>query len=222
MVRSFPSQSEAIKVQPPVGRSEERADSDDKRSASGGPAVRYGQRTEVDSEFRIRHSLLQMPVLDNPSHEAFAQELAKGKHSVDAYRVVKGNKTGARVVGPRWAKLPNVAARVLELQKATSAGNVLSALERREFLARCVRADLNALDLAADGDLIQEKITTETEHGVTVKVKLPGKRECVMSDAELAGELKTGVSVSISVDVREPLDQLRERLKTAQPRHARN
>lgn len=106
-----------------------------------------------------------------------------------AYRTVypSANDDSARSAGPRlFAK---VWSRIEELQQASASDKTLTMRERREFLARCVRADLNALDLEKDGDLIQEKIITTTESGTTIKVKLPGKRECVMSDAELAGEL---------------------------------
>lgn len=135
--------------------------------------------------------------LKNHSHEQFAQHLATGLDKGEAYsRVYPGaNKGSAHSAGTRLFKI--VKERVVELQKATETSNTLTMIERREFLARVVRADLNALDLEKDGDLLQEKITTTTPDGKEiVKVKLPGKRECVMSDAELSGELISKVEHS--------------------------
>lgn len=165
-----------------------------------------------------------MPILDNPRHEKFAQAIASGMKGVDAYKSVYDYRgKAARQLAHALLKDVDISIRVKELQEESARGTVLTALERREFLARCVRADLNALDLEADGDLIQEKITTETEHGVTIKVKLPGKRECVMSDAELAGELKAGINVTVGVTVtREPLDALRSRIRESVPAHGRS
>jgi hypothetical protein len=66
--------------------------------------------------------------------------------------------------------------------------------ERREFLARVVRANMSSLDLATDGDLVQEVTEEDTPSGYRRKVKLPGKRECIMADAELAGDLRPGAN----------------------------
>lgn len=131
-----------------------------------------------------------MPSLKNHSHEQFAQKIATGLDKAAAYRSVYPNAkpSSSCSAGTRLFKI--VQERVNELQRGSATKNTLTMQERREFLARCVRADLNALDLEKDGDLIQEKITTITPQGQeTVKVKLPGKRECIMSDAELSGEL---------------------------------
>lgn len=142
----------------------------------------------VDTAQRVGQKR-NVPALKNPSHELFAQHCATGTDKAEAYRTVypKANPDSARSAGARL--FANVCERVAELQAASATEKTLTMRERREFLARVVRADLDKLDLDKDGDLIQEKIVTTTEGGTTVKVKLPGKRECVMSDAELAGEL---------------------------------
>lgn len=143
-----------------------------------------------------------MAALDNPSHEQFAQQVATGIDRAEAYKRVylKANPDSARSAAARLFAV--VCNRVIELQKATETKNTLTMIERREFLARVVRADLNALDLEKDGDLLQEKITTISPTGhETIKVKLPGKRECVMSDAELSGELVERVEHSGSVTI---------------------
>lgn len=89
-----------------------------------------------------------------------------------------------------------IIARIAELQRATASETVLTMRERREFLARVVRLDMMALDASKDGDLVQEVITTTTENGTSTKLKLPGKRECIMDDAKLAGELTDRVELS--------------------------
>jgi len=65
--------------------------------------------------------------------------------------------------------------------------------ERREFLARVVRLKMHTINLDVDGDLIQE--IRPTKMGTVLKV--PGKRECIMADAELAGELIEKVDINI-------------------------
>jgi hypothetical protein len=88
--------------------------------------------------------------------------------------------------------------------------------ERREFLARAVRAKLHQIDLEKDGDLIQEIQDTESGR----KIKLPGKRECIMADAELAGELIEKHEIKDTTP-REPLNVLRERVRKARELHSR-
>lgn len=93
---------------------------------------------------------------------------------------------------------------------------MLTNAERRERLARMVRVDLNAIDLAKDGDLLQE--IAPGKYGN--KLKLPGKRECIMSDAELSGDLKpdaTNVNVQVNVLVMtaEQLKDIREKKQRA-------
>lgn len=74
--------------------------------------------------------------------------------------------------------------------------------ERREFLARAVRIKLHELDLTKDGDLVQEiDYRGEDEGGGIKKMKLPGKRECVMDDAKLAGELVDKAEVKVTMPV---------------------
>jgi hypothetical protein len=147
-----------------------------------------------------------VPLLDNPQHEAFAQAVAKGTE----YRVAYGQcfpsasrKTACRQAS-RVAAKPLVRARITELQAKSATSLTLTMAERREFLARVVRADFNNLDLSKDGDLIQEKIITETKKSTRTTVKLPGKRECIMDDARLAGEMPeegSGVVVNVGVTV---------------------
>lgn len=150
-----------------------------------------------------------MPPLSNPRHEKFSQHYAfKGGNATDSYRAGYGSKRSdatAASIGSRLLKNVQICARIAELQQKTANGAVLSAIERREFLARVVRADIAAIDLGKDGDLVQEKTTRIDETGAEiVKIKLPGKRECIMADAELAGDVQAlgrGVQVNVGVHV---------------------
>ncbi len=100
-------------------------------------------------------------------------------------------------------------------------GKLLTMLERRAFLARVVRIDMGSFDINKDGDLVQEMTTTEGPNGTTTKLKLPGKRECILLDAELAGELaKPGTTVNVGVAVQNVMTedrakQLQEKKRAA-------
>lgn len=141
--------------------------------------------------------------LRNAKHEAFVQRIAlledAGPAYAKVYRVKKPEVAAS--CGNRLLQNAEVAARLAELQTATATSTTLTAIERREFLARVVRADITKLDFEKDGDLLQEKTVTTTEDRETVKYKLPGKRECVMADAELAGDLKLIERGQINVNV---------------------
>lgn len=146
----------------------------------------------------------QSPTLTNPAHEAFAQLMATGMEKLDAYMKVfpKAKKRSAKSAGARLFTV--VVARVRHLQALAATANVLSLREKRERLARMVRVDLENFDPAKDGDLLQEKTITKSDDSVTVKYKLPGKRECIMDDAKLAGELPDVAGTNVQVNVAMP------------------
>lgn len=137
-----------------------------------------------------------------PQHEAFAQLIATGIDADLAYKRVypRVSKRSAGSCGPRL--LRKVVARVRDLQALSATANVLSIREKRERLARMVRVDLENFDPQKDGDLLQEKTITTSGDTMTVKYKLPGKRECIMDDTKLSGELQepsTSVQVNVAV-----------------------
>lgn len=150
-----------------------------------------------------------MPFLKNARHEAFAQAVASGVTACEAYRKIGGRGTlkNADVHSARMMVNDGIKARIAELQAASASKTVLDMTERREFLARAVRIKLHEIDLDKDGDLIQE--ITYTEDGR--KIKLPGKRECIMDDAKLAGDIvdKTAITDSKGRDVRLPVKLLK-------------
>lgn len=185
-----------------------------------------------------------MPVLKNPNHEAFAQALAAdGERGTAAkrYREIFGAKGGnidssasklRSRVRPRideirqgfaqgQSPLEQKAAKVIE-EKAAEIGEIyagqhLNMAERRAFLARVVRCDLSKIDTNKDGDLLQEIIVNEQG----TKLKLPGKRECVLLDAQLAGEMVEKHEVK-DVTGRETLSELRSRVEAAMGSHSRS
>jgi len=65
-----------------------------------------------------------MPVLTNPKHERFAQELAKGKSASEAY--VAAGYRESRSAASRLSTNVNVAQRVAELQERAADGVVLT------------------------------------------------------------------------------------------------
>lgn len=161
-----------------------------------------------------------MPILSNPRHEAFAQAVAKGDEPTSTYaRIyrVKGRDAAAASASRLLSDARyRVAARITEMQRSSATATTLTMQERREYFARVVRAKLHELDLTKDGDLIQEIIDNEQGR----KVKLPGKRECIMDDAKLAGEIVepgTTVNVGVAVNVltAERQQQLMERKAAA-------
>lgn len=127
--------------------------------------------------------------LKNRRHEAFANEvfrqMPKGGNTADIYRKFypKVSKKAADAAGSRLLK--TVKARISELQSVVTARSALTMGERRDFLARVVRANPKTLDLEKDGDLLEEF----SQEAGKVRFKLPSKRGCVMDDARLAGEL---------------------------------
>lgn len=141
--------------------------------------------------------------LDNPQHEKFAQLVASGVDVSVAYGKVypKAARISVGSAGCRLFKI--VHPRIKLLQAASATSTVMNMQERREFLARAKRAFIHKLDFEKDGDLIQEITRTEGSKGEAgiEKFKLPGKLECVMADAKLAGELTD----TVNVNLRQPL-----------------
>lgn len=190
-----------------------------------------------------------MPVLPNEKHEAFAQALAQDDERGTAARRYKeifgtkspnidssASKLRARVrprideirqgfvqgQSPQELKTAQVIAQKAEEIGAIYAGRHLTMAERREFLARVVRADVTRLDTEKDGDLVQEIVINEQG----TKLKLPGKRECILLDAQLAGEMVEKVDMSLK-DKRVLLPDerarlLRESIARRNPAHGRS
>jgi hypothetical protein len=128
--------------------------------------------------------------LRNVEHERFCRIRASGAVKTDweAYQQAYdcSRETAESTAWSLKADL-GISGRLSYLLQQSATAAVLSMKERRERLARVVRANVTKLDLDQDGDLVQE-ITHDPETGAVVKLKLPGKRECIETDAKLAGE----------------------------------
>lgn len=90
-----------------------------------------------------------MPVLSNPRHERFAQEIAKGASAGEAYRLAgyDADAKSAETAGPRLFRNVQVQARVAELQQRGAARaevtieTILDELkEARELALKCEQA----------------------------------------------------------------------------------
>jgi hypothetical protein len=130
--------------------------------------------------------------LKNQRQEKFALLVSKGKTAREAYMAVYKVKTQAadaaasRMLSSTKPYEGRVLARVQWLKTQSASRSALTMQERRDFLARVVRANPKTINLETDGDLLEE-FTTE-ENG-KIRFRLPSKRGCVMDDARLAGEL---------------------------------
>ena len=119
-----------------------------------------------------------MPVLKNARHEKFAQELAKGKSQVEAYRLAgfKPNESHAS----RLVANGKVAARVAELKAAAAEKAVVTAAdiarqldEDREF-ARQLEAPAAAVSATMGkakvlGLIIEKRDLTSSDGSMTPK-----------------------------------------------------
>lgn len=131
-----------------------------------------------------------MPVLKNPKHEAFARNVGiKGMSAAEAYKEVwKCSQSSAESAGPRLGRDVQVMSRVSDLRKEKAERaklkDFLTVEEKRNFLARVVRAHGKKLDFAgADADLIQgvklDKFGNEM-------LEIPDKLAAIRIDNDLA------------------------------------
>ncbi len=109
-----------------------------------------------------------------------------------AYPRTKKAET-ARAAYQRLESDPRIPARIKELQDATETDLVLSRQEKRQFLARVVRADFKSIDLddpdEEDGDLIESVTRKYDKDGnhIGTTIKLPSKNQCIEIDNRMAG-----------------------------------
>jgi len=85
---------------------------------------------------------------------------------------------------------PKILAEIKRLQDATETPLVLSRQEKREFLARVVRADLNSLEKDANNSDLVEHISHNFDKGgneIKTTYKMPGKAQCIEIDNKMAG-----------------------------------
>src|ERR1700761_6863494 len=91
-----------------------------------------------------------MPRLDNPRHEKFAQEVARGLKGAAAYRKVYGKDiSSARQNASVLLTNTDIAERVRELQSKSAEGVALTLQETHKFLRDVVEAAPGDIDEAS-------------------------------------------------------------------------
>lgn len=140
-----------------------------------------------------------MPVIQEGSkpllncrHEDFAQGMVMGgKPQWQVYmEVYKCSRETAEDCAWRLMAEPDkfgIVRRFTFLREQVASAKVLTAQERREFLASVVRTPVGSVN--EHSPLAQEVTYEENERGSRTKVKMPGKLEALKLDAEMAGEL---------------------------------
>ncbi len=132
-----------------------------------------------------------------PQQEKFCQLRAGGEMSktdcyLTAYPRTKKAET-ARVNYQRLEKDPRISARIKELMQATETDLVLGRQEKREFLARVVRANFKSIDPddpeEENADLIESITRRYNKDGdhIATTIKLPSKATCIEIDNRMAG-----------------------------------
>lgn len=120
-----------------------------------------------------------MPILKNARYEIFAMAVARGESAHTAYTLA-GYKQH-RQNAARLMTNDDIKARVKEVQMAATLDTMLTIRQKREYLARIVRARVS--ELTDDSDLWQVTITADG-----VKRTLPDKLRAIALDNELSGE----------------------------------
>jgi phage terminase small subunit len=101
-----------------------------------------------------------MPALENPKHERFAQELAKGKSASEAY--VNAGYQESRSAASRLSTNVNVGARVAEIQ------------DRGAIRTEITLASLMAEAAAIQAGAVEAKQFSAATAALTAKAKLAG------------------------------------------------
>jgi hypothetical protein len=148
--------------------------------------VRFQGRESVDTSPEERWAGGAGMSLSGPQQK-FAEGVAMGLTQTEAYMVAypKGKRENAMGNAPRLRKRPQVAAEIARIRKAAEevpGSAKLTLAEKRDFLARLVRAKVETLP--ADSDLWNS--IKQTKFGM--EYKLPNKLSAIILDNDLAGE----------------------------------
>ena len=156
-----------------------------------------GQATSQIGTKAFHASLIAMPILNNPKHEAFVIEYLKHEAPLDeCYKLTvlePGDKRRKGAIAKAATALladPAVQERVRELQaqirqrqEADVDQLMLTVEEKRRFCARVVRCNYSTLDLSKDGDLVES--IKDTMWGR--QVILPDKLKAIALDNDMTG-----------------------------------
>lgn len=120
--------------------------------------------------------------LDNPRHEAFAREWAKGKSGTEAYIAAGYDAKNADANATRFMGNDGIRARKEWFQEQAAKGTVLTIKEKREFLAAVVRTPIGEVDERSP--LAQSVRYSDTGK----EIKMPDKLAAIRADDNLAGD----------------------------------
>lgn len=125
-----------------------------------------------------------------PDHVNYCRYRAEGgRNKTQAYLQAFPNAQpkSANTLAARLEKRAEIQAEINRLQKKTETATVLTRQEKREFLARVVRAKLS--DLTEESDLVDSKTMYYDKEGNHVRtvLKMPGKATCIEIDNKMAG-----------------------------------
>lgn len=155
--------------------------------------------------------------LDNPKLERFAQEyVACGCIGAEAYRRAYGvdkSPNPDKRAYDLLNKNPDLQRRITELQSEVKSDRIMSANELAEYLTEAARTPVNNID----GDSMFAQEISHTERGTTVKSV--SKLRALELLSKIRGYLAPD-RLEVT-EIREPIAELRKRVKSAKGRHAR-
>ena len=151
-----------------------------------------------------------MPILDNPSHELFAQTCARGKSQSEAYVIAGYEENGGNA--STLAAREDVAARITEFKSITAARAMVTGERVLAELARIGFADItqavqivngkvqviDTANLSPDLKAAMAEIS-QTKDGI--KVKLHDKRAALENLGKHLGLFKENISVDLNVNL---------------------
>jgi hypothetical protein len=110
-----------------------------------------------------------------------------GKREAYLAAYPNASRKSAPVLASRMDQRPEVRAEIERLQKKTETSTVLTRQEKREFLARVVRAKIGEIDETSD--LCDSKTLYYDKEGNHIRtvLKMPSKAQCVEIDNKMAG-----------------------------------
>lgn len=141
-----------------------------------------------------------MPKLQNPKHERFAVQVAKGIPATKAYLAAyPGAKTQPEASASRLSRNAKVAIRIAEIQKKAETESVLTLQEMLEYLTSVARTPIGEIDEKSPLAQSAEYDISTTAKGKTqrrtLKIKMPDKLRAIELAAKLKGLLKENVEM---------------------------
>lgn len=114
-----------------------------------------------------------MPVIPNPRHEKFCQEIAKGKSAGEAYRLAgyDADEKSAETLGPRLFRKVQIASRVAELQEGgarraeITVQSLLAEAEEARLLAIKIGQPAAAVAATRERGVLSGKRIEKSEQG---------------------------------------------------------